>query len=140
CGALALAAAGGCGASLPQPARAPQPANAFVDVPYPPPAGRVEVLPARPSPDAVWIDGQWIWDGANWAWDDGGWAVPPEGARYARSEVRRLADGRLEFAPGSWRDATGREIPPPPLTGPQKRSASQPVRPRGDAMGRRVKR
>jgi hypothetical protein len=108
-------AVGACRASLPQPAGAPQPDNAFVDVPYPPPPARVEAIPPRPRADALWIDGQWSWGGDQWDWWPGGWVAPVAGARFARWELRLQADGRLKFAAPSWRDPSGRELPAPPL-------------------------
>lgn len=103
----------GCHSSrLPQPASAPQPQNAYVTVPYPPPAARVETLPKRPRLDAVWIDGQWSWDGQRWQWVAGAWVLPPPGGRFARWSIVLLRDGQLLFAPASWRDASGRELPP----------------------------
>jgi len=101
----------GCRGSLPQPAAAPQPDNAFVRVPYPPPPARVETAPKRPTAAALWVDGQWSWDG-QWTWMPGGWVIPPPGGRLARWALRLEASGRLEFAPASWRDASGRELPP----------------------------
>lgn len=102
-----------CGSSLPQPATAPQPPNAFVTVPYPPPAARVETLPARPSPEAVWTDGQWAWDGTRWQWTAGAWVLAPPGGRFAPWAFELEHDGRLMFAPASWRDRSGRALPPP---------------------------
>jgi hypothetical protein len=117
--ALAVAAAmastlalGACHSSFPQPATGPQPENAFVTVPYPPPAARVEALPKRPSREAVWVDGQWSWDGTRWTWVPGAWVVPPPEGRFARWELRLLRDGQLLFARASWRDRSGRELPP----------------------------
>ncbi len=113
CLLLALAVPAACRASLPQPATAPQPESAFVEVPYPPPPAHVEIVVPRPAgSQVVWLDGQWTWDGANWAWEDGGWAVPPAGGRYAVWALHLEKDGRLEFAPASWRDGAGNELPP----------------------------
>ncbi len=97
---------------MPGPAAASQPENAFVEVPYPPPAAHVETVPARPTARSVWIDGQWIWDGVQWTWSSGGWVEPQAGARFASWKVRRLPDGRLQFAPASWRDDRGGTLPP----------------------------
>jgi hypothetical protein len=117
--ALATAlAATGCAAGLPRPAEAPQPAEAFVDVPYPPPAARVETLPPRPDGRGVWIDGQWTWDGARWSWTPGGWVDPAPGGRFARWALRLEHDGRFRFAHASWRDASGHELPPAHILAP----------------------
>jgi hypothetical protein len=103
----------GCSSALPHPPEAPQPSDAFVDVPYPPPAGHVETVPARPSRTALWIDGQWSWDGERWEWRPGGWVAPDPGARFARWQIRIQADGQLRFAGASWRDAGGHLLRPP---------------------------
>jgi len=107
-----------CGGSLAQPATAPQPDGAFADVPYPPPPSRVETLPAQPMGHALWIDGQWSWDGARWAWLTGAWVIPPAGGGFARWALRMSPDGRLSFAAPAWRDAQGRELPPPRVIAP----------------------
>jgi hypothetical protein len=110
--AASAVAAGACHSSLPEPAPALQPSNAYVEVPYPPPAALVETVPRRPSEGALWIDGQWSWDGQHWVWNSGGWVAPPPGGRFARWQLRLEPDGRMKFAGPSWRDASGRELPP----------------------------
>jgi hypothetical protein len=110
--ALTLAS---CGRALPTPRTGAQPESVFIDVPYPPPPARVEVLPKQPRAGTVWIDGQWYWQGQRWEWSPGGWVAPPEGAHFAEWALVRASDGRLRFAPASWRDERGREVPAPPF-------------------------
>jgi hypothetical protein len=112
-GALALVALAACRAALPQPPGSPQPESAFAEVPYPPPAAHVETVPRKPSPEAVWIDGQWSWSAGEWSWSPGGWVEAPRGAGFAQWKVRLERDGTLQFAAPSWRDASGRELPAP---------------------------
>jgi hypothetical protein len=107
-----------CARTLPGPRIGPQPDSAFIEVPYPPPPARVEVIPARPRAGAVWTDGQWLWLGDRWVWSPGGWVAPPAGAWFAPWAVARASDGRLRFAPPSWHAADGREIPAPALLAP----------------------
>ncbi|HMI83564.1 MAG TPA: hypothetical protein VK550_05685 [Polyangiaceae bacterium] len=105
-----------CGSRLPAPPTGPHPAGStvYIDVPYPPPAARVEVVPAPPrDPGAVWVDGEWAWQGKRWAWLAGGWVVPPRGAYFAPWLVYRLDNGRLLFASGSWHATGGDRIPNP---------------------------
>jgi hypothetical protein len=102
-----------CAAPLPRAREVAQPPAALIEVERPPPPARVEILPARPSIDAVWIDGEWIWRRGRWAWLPGRWVVPPEGASFAAWTFERGADGRLWYAPGVWRDASGAEIAAP---------------------------
>ena len=55
--------------------------RAYAEVPYPPPAALVEVVPNAPGDDgAVWVDGHWLWRGRYYVWERGGWLLPPEGA------------------------------------------------------------
>jgi hypothetical protein len=119
---LAIAALAGvtielfaCGGRLPQPASATQPPDAFHEVPYPPPPAKVEYVPDPPRKDAVWVNGQWRWLTTDWRWERGGWYAVPAGLGFARWETRREVDGRLLFAPASWRDARGQEAPTPTL-------------------------
>jgi hypothetical protein len=104
----------GCGASLPEPETALPPEHAFFEVPSPPPPARAEVVPRQPWSDAVWIDGEWTWRGARWAWKGGYWLIPPGGAIFAPSTLKRTAQGTLLLAQGAWWDASGRQIDPPP--------------------------
>lgn len=111
---LALAAAA-CGrTTVPMPPRAQVRMEDYVAVPYPPRPPPVELLPPRPQPAAVWVDGSWEWDGSRYTWQPGAWVLLPEGARRARwVVVRRAEDGQLFFAPSSWQDDRGETIPDP---------------------------
>jgi hypothetical protein len=82
-------AASACGSSLPRAPASPHTPDELVEVPYPPPVVRADVVPPRTHPDAVWVDGEWLWLGARWAWHRGAWIVPPEGATLAPWETRR---------------------------------------------------
>jgi hypothetical protein len=109
---LALACAG----SLPAPEHVQQPTSAFEEVPYPPPAALVEVVPHRPdNRDAVWVDGNWVWRGRYYVWRRGGWLVPPPQASYATWHTYLARDGRLLFATGAWYDAAGHVLPTPEM-------------------------
>lgn len=102
-----------CSSALPTPLLVPQPKEAFSDVPYPPPSGKVEYVPDQPCPDAKWVDGQWRWLNTKWHWERGGWYEVPPTVRFAKWEARRDADGKLLFAPATWRDSRGHEAPTP---------------------------
>ena len=120
-GGVALASAAlACGAErLPGPAYVGQPTAALVEVPYPPPPARAEYVPRSPNERAVWIDGEWIWQGQRYGWKPGRWVIPPDdgalshGAAYAPWTTVRNSAGTLYLAGGTWRDRSGREIPPP---------------------------
>lgn len=111
CLILAVAA---CASPLPRPAYAAQPTSALVEVDRPPPPARVEVLPARPSSGAVWVDGEWIWRRGRWAWRPGRWVNAPMGQRFSPWVFVRAPDGTLWYAPGVWRDASGARVDSPP--------------------------
>ncbi|MEO8177555.1 MAG: YXWGXW repeat-containing protein [Deltaproteobacteria bacterium] len=107
---------GACGgSSLPDPDSAQHPANAFVEVPYPPPAALVEVVPDRPDRGAVWVDGNWAWRGRYYVWQRGGWVHAPENGAYASWQAYLARDGRLLFAPGTWYDAQQQPLDAPTL-------------------------
>ena len=110
---LALVASG-CSSHLPAPPRTAHPLRAYVEVPYPPPAALVEVVPDAPKDDgAVWLDGYWTWRGRHYVWQRGGWLVPPEGAAYASWQSVFTRDGRIVFAPGLWYGPEQRPLPAP---------------------------
>jgi len=112
----AIVWAAGCGARLSPAPTGPHPAGStpYIEVPFPPPAARVEVVPPKP-PDtgAVWVDGEWSWHGKRWVWQPGGWVAPPAGGYFAPWLVYRLDNGRLLFAPGAWHAASGEKLPNP---------------------------
>jgi hypothetical protein len=109
-----------CGGSLPRPPAPPPTLKiAHVEVTEPPPAPRVEVIPARPSARAVWVDGAWTRRGQHWRWVNGGWFEVPAGAFYAPWSTRRRGDGTLLFANPEWVDASGTLLPAPtPVAAP----------------------
>jgi hypothetical protein len=46
-----------------------------------PPVERVEVIPAAPGAEFVWIRGYWSYRGSEYAWVPGRWERPVEGRR-----------------------------------------------------------
>lgn len=103
-----------CGGGLPRPPVADVRASDYLEVPFAPRTPPVEIVPERPSKDAVWVDGAWEWTVDRYRWSGGAWVVPPAGARRSRwALVRRSVDGQLFFAPAVWRDAGGRALPEP---------------------------
>lgn len=111
----------GCG-GVPKPAVGMHPCDAFVEVPYPPPAAVAEVIPPKPRPEAVWMDGQWSWRGRYYVWQRGGWVLPPPGGAYLAPWTRYYdRDGTLFFADGVWRAKDGTRLTPPPKILPAAR-------------------
>src|ERR1700692_2553605 len=102
-----------CSPTLTHPSYAPQPQDALVEVDVPPPPGRVEAVPPRPSRSAIWVDGEWVWRRRRWAWLPGRWLEAPAGAVFAPWAFVRGPDGRLWCAAGAWRDAKGSPVTAP---------------------------
>ena len=71
----------------------------------PPPPPRVaHVLPARPGPDFVWIEGYWYPAGSHYKWHEGYWTRPPYGEAHW---VAPHHDGERFFG-GYWDGDHGR--------------------------------
>jgi hypothetical protein len=70
----------------------------------PPPVRVVRVLPERPGPEFVWVEGYWYPVGNHYKWHRGYWTQPPyEGARW----VAPRHDGERYFV-GYWEGDRGR--------------------------------
>jgi hypothetical protein len=70
----------------------------------PPPLRVAVVLPARPDPEFVWVEGYWYPLGRHYKWHEGYWTRPPyEGARW----VAPHHDGQ-QFFVGYWEGDRGR--------------------------------
>jgi hypothetical protein len=70
----------------------------------PPPPRVVHVVPVRPGPDFLWVEGYWYPVGGHYRWHDGYWTRPPyAGARW----VAPRHDGR-QFYEGYWEGNRGR--------------------------------
>lgn len=108
---LLLVATLSCRASLPVPVLGTHPPGcaAFVEVPFPPPPARVEMVGERPREGAVWVDGEWVWRGKRWSWEPGGWVMPPDGF-YAPWVLVRREDGSLYHVRGRWFDGEGKPL------------------------------
>jgi hypothetical protein len=111
----AIAAMPACARKIPLPRFVPQPSSALVEVEAAAPPARVEILPNRPSRSAVWIDGEWTKRNGRWAWLRGRWVNLPPHASFSPSVFVRGSDGRMWYAPGTWRDDRGAPVEPPPV-------------------------
>ena len=95
---LIMALLGGCVAYAP----APGPYAAYA--PVPPPEPLVEVRPAVPYPDAVWIGGYWGYHGGNWALEGGYWdRRPHRGAVWESGHWHHEGSRGWGYKPGHWR-------------------------------------
>jgi len=132
---VASVACASCGGpTVPRPPMVQQPTSALFEVPYPPPPARVEIVPGQPHPAAVWIDGEWVWRGRRWGWGRGRWVIPPPRARFSPWTSVRNAEGVLLMAQGTWRDANGAEIEPPPALAVGQSSTGAVVTPEGEVQ------
>jgi hypothetical protein len=62
----------------------------------PPPPRVVSVLPSRPGPEFIWVEGYWYPVGSHYRWHDGYWTRPPyAGARWVgpRHDGERFYEG-----------------------------------------------
>jgi len=79
------------------------PPRRYVVVMPEPPADVVEVVPAQPGPEYVWIAGHHAWDGARYYWVAGHWGQTPAGFHeWVRGHWGRR-EGRWEWVEGHWR-------------------------------------
>ncbi len=70
----------------------------------PPPPRVVRVLPSRPNPEFVWVEGYWYPVGKHYRWHEGYWTRPPyPGAHW----VVPHHDGE-RFFEGHWEGDRGR--------------------------------
>jgi WXXGXW repeat (2 copies) len=95
----ALCVMGGLAACVP-------PHRLGIDVVYvdrAPPPRRVEVIPARPGPEFVWIEGHWAWASRDYEWSPGRWERPPR--RHAHWVQGRWHKHGHEWywEPGHWK-------------------------------------
>jgi len=75
-----------------------------IQIGAPPPPRVVRVLPARPGPEFVFVEGYWYPVGHHYKWHDGYWTRPPyEGARW----IAPRHDGE-RFYEGYWETDHGR--------------------------------
>ena len=89
--------------------------SAYAEVPYPPPAAMVEVVPVSPSSALVWLDGSWTWQGQYYLWMRGGWVfVLRAGITLTGNHFTRTMNIFM-FAPSAWYSADGKRIRPPAI-------------------------
>jgi hypothetical protein len=96
-------------ATGPQPENAPQ-----VQVQFPPPPAKVEILPDDPGEPCVWVDGHYNWVGRRWQWESGGWFIVPEGCYLAEARLAWAPEGStLYYTPPSFCFESGKACPDP---------------------------
>ena len=75
------------------------PSRAYVRVAPPPP--RHEVIPPRPHPNAVWMEGEWAWAGNNYVWVPGRWETKPRGDVWLAGHWAKTPRGWV-YVDGRW--------------------------------------
>lgn len=68
-----------------------------------PPALRVEVRPARPSRQHVWITGNWVWHNRQYEWIGGHWEIPPRGHRHWIAATYERRGNAYIYVQGRWK-------------------------------------
>lgn len=111
-------------------AESPAQAQAVIRVDVAPPAPRVEVIPAAPSPRHVWMPGYWNWDGRvrQHVWIGGRYDF----ARPQMTWVPARWVQKWEYLPGHWaRQPAGPVVGVAPVQPypPQPVVVAQPVQP-----------
>jgi hypothetical protein len=76
-----------------------------VVVAQPPPAARVEVIPAAPGPPEAWVwqPGHWRWDGREYVWIPGRYAGRPHRVAQWVPPHWEPRPGGYAFIEGHWR-------------------------------------
>jgi hypothetical protein len=116
--ALSFLVCAACSSALPEPLPIRQHPRAYQQVPYPPPAAFVELIPEKPDDRALWVDGHWSFQGKRYYWRRGGWVIPQPDSRYANCRIRYGSDGTISFAEAGFYDAQGNKLPDPPIVRP----------------------
>jgi len=77
-----------------------------INIGPPPPPRVIRVLPPRPGPEFVWVEGYWYPAGRRYRWHPGYWTRPPyAGARWV---VPRY--DRSQYFVGYWEGDRGRFV------------------------------
>lgn len=105
---LTVASTMGCIPPIATPPLTSHEGETPIEVPYPPPPARVDVIADAPAgEDVVWVDGEWVWRGRRWIWEAGEWVTLAPDKGYAPPRVVRRSDGTLVWFEGSIRPLRG---------------------------------
>jgi hypothetical protein len=122
-GSVAVMGIVGCGSSGEVYVADDQPQYLVVD--QAPPPDPVEVIPASPGPDYLWVGGFYSWDGGSYHWQRGRWQVPPAGA--GPWVAPQWSGGR--FTPGHWQNARRGAAPAQRAVAPADRRVEPAIAP-----------
>ena len=66
-----------------------------------PPVERIEVVPAPPSLEHLWIKGNWHWDGHEWVWRSGHYEVRRVGLHWVQAHYDQRGPA-IVYVGGHW--------------------------------------
>ena len=65
------------------------------------PGNVVYVRPHAPSPNHVWVSGNWVWRGGRYVWQEGYWTTRRNGSRYIEGYWKNTRKG-YSWRTGYW--------------------------------------
>lgn len=83
-------------------AAVPAGAANYVVLQAPPAPQAPQAVPARPSPDHLWIVGYWTWRNARYEWMAGHWETPPHSGAVWVNPTWTEENGAFRFFEGYW--------------------------------------
>jgi hypothetical protein len=95
------------------------------------PPRQQEIIAAAPSPQYVWIPGQWERTPASWSWTVGKWVQPPFSNAYWVSGYWKYHGGKYVWQPAHWAAANQGVVVAKPVTLPPVYAETQPPAPAG---------
>lgn len=67
-----------------------------------PPAVKIELKPAKPFANAIWVPGHWNWNGNNFVWVKGHWKKPRHGFVWVPGHWKKQRGGYV-WVSGRWK-------------------------------------
>jgi hypothetical protein len=93
------------------------------------PPRQQEVITAEPSPQHVWISGQWERTPDSWSWSAGRWVQPPFSNAYWVSGYWQHRSGQYVWQSAHWAAANQGVVVAKPVTVPPIYAETQPAAP-----------
>jgi hypothetical protein len=93
------------------------------------PARQQEVITTAPSPQYVWVSGQWERTPSSWSWTAGRWVQPPFSNAYYVPGYWKHNSGHFVWQPAHWAAAAQGVVVQKPVTVPPLYAEAQPAAP-----------
>jgi WXXGXW repeat (2 copies) len=93
------------------------------------PPAQQEVITASPSPQYVWVSGQWERTPDNWSWNAGSWVQPPFSNAYWVLGYWKHHGGQYVWQPAHWGAAPQGVVVNKPIAVPPAYEEVQPPAP-----------